>query len=38
MIGKNITNVGALFSFGGSIVEFKVWNRPLTVTEAVAIV
>jgi hypothetical protein len=37
-IGKNITNLGNLCSFGGSIAEFKVWNRPLTATEAVAVV
>jgi hypothetical protein len=36
-IGRNITNVGALCSFGGSIAEFKVWNRVLTATEAVAV-
>jgi hypothetical protein len=37
-IGRNISNVGVLCSFGGSIAEFKVWNRPLTATETVAVV
>ena len=37
-IGKNITNLGNLCSLDGSIAEFKVWNRPLTATEAVAVV
>ena len=36
-IGRNISNVGNLCSFGGSIAEFKIWNRPLTATEAVAV-
>jgi hypothetical protein len=37
-IGRNISNVGTLCSFGGSIAEFKIWNRVLTATEAVAVV
>jgi hypothetical protein len=36
-IGRNITNLANLCSFGGSIAEFKVWNRVLTATEAVAV-
>jgi hypothetical protein len=37
-IGSNISNVGNLCSFGGSISEFKIWNRVLTETEAIAVV
>jgi hypothetical protein len=37
-IGRNITNLGALCSFGGSTAEFKVWNRPLTAIEVLAVV
>ena len=37
-IGRNITNLANLCSFDGSIAEFKIWNRVLTATEAVAVV
>jgi len=37
-IGRNISNLDSLCSFGGSIQEFKIWNRVLTDTEIIDVV